>query len=117
MIVAADDMRDLHQRVINHNYVVVHGHPIRAQDDRITHNFVGEFHVPMHEVVKTDGMLRNPQPDGARFTCYPALLRLRRINGAAFAGIDRLAMLGLCPFTLFLQVWLGAETQVRFPLI
>ena len=117
MIVAADHVRDLHQRVINHHHVVVDRHPVRTQDDGIAHHFVRELHVAMHDVVKTDGVLGNPQPDGAGLSRRSPPLGFRRIDRAAFAGIDRLAMLGLGPFALLLQLCFGAETQIGFAFI
>ena len=71
----------------------------------------------MHNVVKTDGVLRNSQSDGAGFSAGSPLLGFRRRNSATFARIDRLAMLGLGPFALLLQFLLGAETQVGFAFI
>ena len=58
----------------------------------------------MHDVVKADGMLGNPQPDRAGLSRGAPLLGFRRIDGAAFARIDRLAMLGLGPLALLLQL-------------
>ena len=65
MIVAADHVRDLHQRVVNHDHVVVDRHPVRTQNDGIADDFVRELDVAVNDVVKADGMLGNPQPDGA----------------------------------------------------
>src|ERR1700675_4113460 len=71
----------------------------------------------MHNVVKTDGVLGNSEPDGAGLSRSTPMLGFCRRDGAAFTGIDRLAMLGLGPFPLLLQLFLRTETQVGFVLI
>ena len=71
MIVAADHVRDLHQRIVNHHHVVVDRHPVRTQDDGIADYFVREFDIAMHDVMKADGMLGNSQPDRAGFSGGP----------------------------------------------
>src|SRR3984893_16105694 len=71
----------------------------------------------MDEIVKADGMLGNPQPDGAGLTCCPPPRGFSLIDSAALARIDWLTMLGLRPFPLLLEFAFAAETQIRLALI
>ena len=117
MVVAADHVGDLHQRVVNHHHVVVNRHPTGAQNDGIADHFVRELDIAVHNVVKADGMLGNAQPNGAGLARAPPPFGFFRIDGAALAGINRRSMLGHCPLAFFLQVFFGAETQVGFAFV
>src|ERR1700730_12201269 len=70
----------------------------------------------MDEIVKADGMLGNPQPDGAGLTCCPPPRGFSLIDSAALARIDWLTMLGLRPFPLLLEFAFAAKTKIRLPL-
>ena len=69
MIVAANYMRDLHQRVVNHDHVVVHRHPRRSQDDRVAHHFIRKFDLAVNNIVKANRPFRNVKTNRARITC------------------------------------------------
>ena len=94
MIVAANDVRDLHQRVVDHHHVVVNRNAAGAQDDGIADHFVGELDHAAHDVVKANGVLGNAQANGRSFAAGAAALRLRRIERPALAGIERRSLLG-----------------------
>jgi len=108
---------DLHQRVIDDDDVVVYRHSRRTQNDGVTHDFVGKFHSAVNDVMEANGMLGNAETDGAGFRGSSPALRFGGINGAAFAGVNRLTVLGGGAGAFFLQVFLGTEAEVRFLLI
>ncbi len=76
MIVAANDVSDLHQRVIHDHHVVVNRNAAGPQNDGIADRFVGEFHHAAHDVVKADGVLGNCQSDGRSFAARTPTLGL-----------------------------------------
>src|SRR5579872_1034363 len=114
MIVAADYVRDLHQGVIDDNYVVVNRHTGRTKNDGITDDFVGKFNVAVNDVVEADGVLGNAEANGACFPGDSSALRLCWIQVSALAGIDWLTMLGSGAFAVFLKFFFGAKAQVGF---
>ena len=85
MVIAADHVRDFHQRIINHDYIVINRHSRRAQNNGIADDFIRKLNRAMNDVMKTNRMVGNAQADGASFSGSPAALRLGRINGAAFS--------------------------------
>ena len=70
----------------------------------------------MHDVVKANRMLRNPQADGRRLATRAPPLRLRRIQRAALAGIDRRLLIRQLLPAIALQFLLRAEAQIRLAL-
>src|SRR5215468_6777621 len=94
VIVTADYMGDLHLSVVNHHHIVVDGHPRRTNDNWIADDLVGKLDVPAHDVVKTDGMLRDFQTNRRCLPCYLPTLRLCRVEPPTFSRVDRLAILG-----------------------
>ena len=116
MVVAADDVGNLHQRIVDDDYVVVNRNPGRAQDDGIAHHLIREFDLAVHDVVKTNGSLRNAQADGARFAGLAASQRLFGIEAATGSWINRLAMLGVGQFALLLKFRVRAKAQIRLAL-
>src|SRR3954463_3008116 len=67
--------------------------------------------------MKPDGVLGNAEPNGTPFAGNSPALRLCRIEGAALAGINRLAVLGSGALAFFLQVFFGAKAKIGFVLI
>ncbi len=116
MVVAADHVRDFHQRVVHHHYVVVNRNAARPQDDGIAHCFVGEFDHAAHDVVKTNGMLGYGKPDCRGLTTGATAFGLRRIEPAAFSRIHRRAVLRHRSIAIALQLLLRAKAQVGFAL-
>src|SRR5437868_8535381 len=88
VVIAADDMGDFHQRVIDDHHVVVNRHPVRAGDDGIADYFAGKLHRPVHDVVKANRPLGNAQADGGRLTRSSALLSFSWIYYPALAGVN-----------------------------
>jgi hypothetical protein len=62
-------------------------------------------------------VLGNTESNGAWFAGNSAALRLCRINGAALAGINRLAVFGGGPFALVLKIFFGAKAKIGFVLV
>ncbi len=80
MIVSANHVSNLHQRVVNHHHVVVDGHAVGTQNDGIADDFVGKLNVSVNDVVKANGMLGNPQAEWRR---------LRRLRDDGWLPRDR----------------------------
>ena len=114
MIVAANHVRDLHQRVIDHDDVVVDRDSRRPQDDGIAHCFVGKLDDAAHDVVKADRVLRNAQANRGLLSCSATAPRLGWVDATTCAGIERRAALGHGSFAVLLQLFLRAEAQVSF---
>src|SRR5215470_581193 len=71
----------------------------------------------MNDIVKPDWVLRDSQANRAGLTrCAPSPC-FGRINCAAFARVDRLAVLGCGPLTLKLKLLFGAEAQICLVLL
>src|SRR5215469_3261609 len=62
-------------------------------------------------------MFGDTQADGTSLSVRATALGLGGIDASAFTGIDRLAMFGGGAFAFELQLFLGAEAQVRLALI
>ena len=95
MIIAPDYMRDLHQRVVDHDDIVVNRHSRRPEDDRIADDLVRKLDLSMDDVVEANRALRNMQASGACGPGSAALQGLGGIDGPAGSGIDWLAVFGL----------------------
>src|SRR5947209_3314735 len=117
MVIATNYVGDLHQRVIDDDDVVVYRHSGRTQNDGVAHNFAGKFDSAVNDVMEANGMLWNAQADGARFGGSSPALRFGGVDGAAFAGVNRLTVLGSGAVAFFLQVFLGTEAEIRFVFI
>src|SRR6266851_5789276 len=116
MIVTANHMRDLHQRVVYYDHVVVNWHPRRTQNDGITYYFIRKLNRAVNDVVKTNRMFRNPQTNRASLCRSSPTLCFHRINRAAFARINRLPVLGRRAFAFPLQLLFPAKTQISLAL-
>src|SRR5271170_4455469 len=117
MIVAANYVGDLHQRVVDDDHVVVDRHAVRTEDDGIADDFIGKLDISVNDIVKADGMLGNPQPDGAGFAGHAAALGFFGVHHAALARIDWLAPFCQGFFAFSFQIFLSAETQIRFTFV
>src|SRR4051794_27514112 len=116
MIIAADDMRDLHLRVVDDDDVVVNRHSRRAHDDRIAHDFVGKLDRAVHDVMKLDRPLGNVKADGATLAAGASLERFCGIDLPAFAGVVRWEMRGESFLAFDLELLGRTETEIRLAL-
>src|SRR5204863_1803130 len=80
MIIAADNVCDLHLGIVDHDHVVVDRHSGGADDDQITDHFIRKFDLTADNVMKADGMIRNFQPYCCRLSGYSTTLRFSRID-------------------------------------
>src|SRR5581483_4706025 len=112
MNITPDYVGDVHQRVIDHNNVVVNRHAAGAKNDGIADHFVRELHVPVHDVMESNRVLRDLQAYGAKLSSSPAPLSFHGIQALTLAGIDGLAAFGQRLLALFLQLFVAAETQI-----
>src|SRR3954462_69220 len=112
MIVAADDVRDFHQRIVDHHYVVVDRHARRADDYGIADDLALELDRAVHDVVKADGALGNMQPDRRMLARSAPFQRFRGIELATLSRIDLRTMPSNRPLPLGFEFLGGAETKV-----
>src|ERR1700722_2868883 len=99
MVVAADNVRDAHQGVVDGDHVVVNRDTGRnsaggADEDRIADGGGGELDRPAGGVVKAQGMVLNAEPDGKMFAGGEVVVDLIHGKRAATPGVDLRAMLG-----------------------
>ena len=67
MIVAANDMRDAHQRVVNRDHIVIDRHACRhtaraSHQHRIADGFRGKLHIAANNVVEAEWVVFDSQP-------------------------------------------------------
>ena len=110
MVIAADDVRNLHQRVVNDDYVVVHRHSVGAQDDWIADNFAGKLDISMNDVMEPNRAFGNLQSNRARLAAIASAFGFFRINGPAFPRIGWLAVFGLGFLAFILKIGFRAKT-------
>src|SRR5581483_8333588 len=68
MVVAADDMRDLHLDIVDHHAKIVGRRAVRAEDDQVVDRAALEDDLSFHQVVDDDLPLRRGfEPDGGFF--------------------------------------------------
>ncbi len=116
MIVAANDVGDIHQRVIDHDHVVVDRNATGAQDDGIADHLAGELDHAVHDVVEANRMFGNAQANRRSLAAGSSPLRLGGVQHAALSGINgRLLILELL-FAVALQLLLRAEAEISFAL-
>ena len=51
MVIASDDMRDTHRRVVHHRSEVIGRHAVRAHDDEVIKLTVLKYHVAFHQIL------------------------------------------------------------------
>ena len=116
VVVAADDVRDAHVRVVAHHGEVVGGASVGAHDDHVVHHLGREAHVAVHGVVELDGaaVLGHAQAPHVRLAGLDARGSLGRVEVAARAVVARVAALFRLGFgALGVQLVLRAEAGVH----
>ena len=116
MIVAADDVRNLHLGVVDHHHVVVNRHAAGAQDDGVADHLIGKLDRAAHHVVKAYGALGNVQADGAGLSRLLSPQRFGRIELAAGSRIDRRTMFFHRLLALLVQFLRRAEAVISLAL-
>ena len=77
VILASDHMRDLHQRIVDHDGVVVGGHAVRAHDHRIANHVSVEGDRAANDVIEADvAVIGNAKANDRRLTVLDAAPRL-----------------------------------------
>ena len=116
VVVAADDVRDAHVRVVAHHGEVVGGASVGAHDDHVVHHFGGEAHVAVHGVVELDraAVLGHAQAPHVRLAGFDAAGGLGGVEVAARAVVARVGPAGLLGrLALGVQLLLRAEAGVH----
>src|SRR5271157_1037280 len=114
VVVATNHVRDVHERIVHDDHVVVNRHACGAHDDGIAHHFVGKLDRAVHDVVEANGMLGDTQANRSGLAIRSAALALSGIESAAFARID--GRLLMCERMRTLVLQLRAETEICFAL-
>ena len=116
MVVAADDMRDLHVRVIAHHGEVVRGRAIRAHDDHVVHDVGRELRMTVYGVVECDGAvvvgnLQAPDMGFAGRNTAGCLVRIEAAARAVVSAIGLAVFLGC--LALCIQLLFRAEAGIH----
>src|SRR6266542_342827 len=116
VVLAADHMRDLHQRVVDDDSEVVLRPPVGPDDDRIAELLRVERDIAAHDVVECDlravGDLEPNHGALARFHAPARLLGRQRPAGAAIARRPCRREIRLA---LGVELLRGTEAEVRVP--
>ena len=85
VVLAADDIGDLHGLVVNDNRKVVERHPVVADDHEIAEQRVVELDLATHEVVEADDLGLDPEADDrwATLGLEGGALRIGQVQAAA----------------------------------
>ncbi len=133
MVVAADDVGDLHQRVVDGDHVVVdrdatkaganlenreaaraaHG---RADQDGVRDRLGGKLDLAADQIVEAQRLRADLEPDGEGPARGQVFLDLLRRQSPAAAGVDLRTVLGGGQFALGFQLLRGAEAAVGLAL-
>src|SRR5271157_2531000 len=116
VVVATNHVRDVHERIVHDDHVVVNRHARGAHNDGIAHHLVRKLDWAVDDVVEPNGMLGDTQANRGGLAIRSAALALSGIESAAFARIDGRLLMCERMRTLVLQFFLRAETEIRFAL-
>jgi len=115
VVLAPDDVGDLHACVIHHHGEVVRVAAVGALDDEVADDLGGETYGPVDEVVEGHVPCRHPEADGGRFPGGKPRLDHGRVEskaGAVVLGHQAPGQLFLPPFV---EQFLGAEAGIGPP--
>ena len=115
MVVAADNVADLHVCVVAHYCEVVGGCAIGANQDHVVHDVGRERHMAVYGIVEFDGavVLGNLEAPYVGFACIDATLCFFGVNTATGAVVAGVAAFGLFGFGAFCgDFFLGAEAGI-----
>src|SRR5947207_7163855 len=101
MVVSANDVGYLHQRIVNDDGIVIRWPSIRSQKDGIADTVTVEFDGSVHNVVEANRTSANTQPDDSGF------LRLK--SSIDFIRWQRSARAGVLSIGLRFQLFFGTE--------
>src|ERR1035441_7924462 len=93
VVVAADDVGDLHQRVVDGDDVVVDGDSSRdsargADEDRVADGFSGELDGAADKIMEAERMILDFEADGEWLAIGNVLGDGGGVEGAASSGVD-----------------------------
>ena len=123
MVVAADHVGDVHQRIVDGDHVVVDGDTFDVaifvtgggtDNDRIANRLGGEFHLTPDQVVKPERVIFDFQADSKGLVRGKLLIDLFRGEGAALSRVDLRAVFGGGLAALLFQLFRSAEARIGF---
>ena len=119
MVVTADDVSDLHQRVVNRDHVVINrdagrNTSCRSDQDRIADGISRKLHIAAYNVMKAQRRLGNSEAYGKDFAGLSARSAGGRVNQATAARVDLRAMLFDRQGALGFELFRGAEAAISF---
>ena len=109
VILAADDVGDLHRLVVDHDHEVVERHPVAADDHEVAEQRVVELDLAADQVVEADVLRRDLEADDRRATlgleggalrigqAQAAAVVARRLLVALLLVANRVELLGRAP--------------------
>ena len=113
VILAADHVRDSHQRVVDDDREVVRGRAVRPQQYRIADDVRRDRHRAPHGVVETDiSMVRDAEADDRALAGLQARARRRGFDPATSAHVARRLTGRERGLSIGLELFLAAETVV-----
>ncbi len=119
MVVAANDVRHVHVDVVEDAREVVDRRAVRTHDDEIVELAVLKDDAALHEIVD-DGLAVQRHRESDRVVAAGGFIRQRQVRGnvevAAFAIVDRPAMLALGLLALGVEFFRRAVAWIRFAL-
>ena len=112
MVVAANHMRNPHQRIVDRHHVVVHRHASGADQDRVGHGFSGKLHSTTNNIVKQNRIGPDFQTHCKRLSAVRASSAFFRRNISAPPGVELRLVCGngLCP--LGIELLRGTEAAI-----
>jgi len=118
VIVAADHVRDAHERIVDGDHVVIDRHTGRhtagtSHQHRIAHGFRSEHHVATNNVVEAERVVFDSQANREMLAGGEVLFDLTGREIAAAARVDLRAMFRGGLGTLRLELLRSAEAAVR----
>ena len=114
MILAADDVRDLHQSIVDDHGEVVRRDAAGTQEDEVTDHPAAERDAPAHQIGEGDltVAVRHAEADYRRFTTLDTPPRLVTRNVAATAHVFRRLAGAQRLVPVHLELLLGTEAVV-----
>src|SRR5712671_2141282 len=113
MVVAANDVSDLHERIVHDNGIVIRRPAIGAQENWIADNLASKIHFTVNDVVKSDRTLSHLQSNNSGLLFRePSLYGFRRQRSAGARIFPGLAS-GPGRLRLLLQFIFGTKTPIR----
>lgn len=109
MAIPADDMRDLHQKIVYHTAEVVGRAAVATQKDGIADLDCVDLDSAEHKIGESDGSGTDSQPEGGRSAFFPVVLNFPCGQMPAFSRVSGSLVARQLLLTDLLELLFGAE--------